>query len=346
MATVNASYMTLADRAQAEHKDGTQAAVVEMMSRASPIVATAPAIECNEGKQHLTVMRSGLPAGTWTALYEGVMPEKSRRTQVKDATAMLEGEAAIDKRLLDISKDPEMARLDEASAHIEGMTQTMETAILYSDLSNPKKFLGFSPRFSNLSAQNGNQIIDAGGSGSDNMSVYMVTWSTMTCTLIYPEGVEGLAMGVKREDKGEHRVADEVNGGWYYQKIDHFTMHNGLAIPDWRNVVRIANIDYSQLIAGNLTASILGWMRKGYFRLKSRGYMNQAGEILGNGVNGVTCIYAHRDFIEQYEAAITAAGQEVKPAEVAQGFYQAASAYRGIPIYECDGLLTTESAIA
>ncbi|MEM6668553.1 MAG: major capsid protein [Pseudomonadota bacterium] len=345
MATVNASYMTLADRAQAEHKDGGTATVVEMMSRSSPFLATAPSIPCNEGKQHLTVQRTGLPQGTWTALYEGVQPEKSRRSQVKDSTAMLEGESAIDSRLLDLVKDPAMARLDESAAFIEGMSQTMETAIVYSDLSNPKKFLGLSPRFSSSSAQNGAQLVNAGGSQSDNMSVWFITWAPQVCTLIYPEGVDELAMGVKRKDKGEHRVND-ANGNPYYQMIDHFTFHNGVSVPDWRYVVRICNIDYSSLIAGSSTASILGWMRSAYFKLRARGYVGGDNQHLGNIVNGKTCIYAHRDFIEWYEAALTAAGQEVKPMEVSQGFYQAASSYRGIPIYECDALLTTEAAIS
>ena len=344
MPVINTNYRTLADVAQGMTKSGGSVETVEMASRASPIIALAPAIECNEGARHLSVIRTGLPGATWTALYEGVPASKSRKAQVHDATARAEGESEVDKRLLKISKDPAQTRLDEAQAHIEGMTQDIESAMIYSDLSDPKKFLGLSPRFGSKSAQNGAQIIDAGGVGSDNMSVWFITWSSRSCHLIYPEGAGDMAAGVQREDKGEWR-RDDGNGNHYYVMADHFEMHTGLAVPDWRYVVRIANIDYSDLIAGNLT-NILDLMRQAYYQLRARGYMNDTGLLLGNIVQGMTTIHAHRDFIEQYEAALEAQGiNMVSPSDAAAGFYPIASSYRGMPIYETDALLTTEARV-
>ena len=65
---------------------------------------------------------------------------------------------------------------------------------------DPKKFMGLAPRFSSLTAENGKQIVDCLGTGSDNMSMWMMVAGENTAHLIYPEGSKA---GLQRDDKGK-----------------------------------------------------------------------------------------------------------------------------------------------
>ncbi len=125
------------------------------------------------------------------------------------------------------------------------MSQEVASKIIYGNTADdPEEFMGLAPRFNDTTAANGGQIIDAGGTGSDNTSVWFVTWGDNQCQLLYPKGTQA---GVQREDHGEQRVTDD-NGNAYYAKEEKFTWHVGLAVKDWRYVSRIANIDVSEML--------------------------------------------------------------------------------------------------
>lgn len=349
MPTVNAQYMTLADYAPAEGRNGAILPIVEMLSQVNPIIDHAPSIACNLGLEHKSVVRTGLPTGTWTALYEGIDQEKALQREVTDRCARLEGLATVDTRLLRLAKDAAQVRLNQAAAFLEGMSQTATTALLYSDLSNPRKFLGLMPRFSSTSAENGNQVVLGGGSGSDNCSVLMITWGERTCHLIHPEtipetgksttGEIANAAGIMRENMGRQRVLDS-DGKPYYVEEDHFEIHLGLCVKDWRGIVRAPNIDVSNLAAG--TVDCIGILRSMFYRSKFRAPAGGGGNMIG----GRTCIYAPREFIEAYDEDIADKSNVQLTIEQAGGSYAAASAFRGIPIYELDSLITAEALVS
>ena len=297
----------------------------------NPILEDALAVECNKGTTHLHTVRSGLPSVTWGRLYQGVPNSKGRTAQVEDTTGFVEGLSTIDKRLLDLSTNEGAVRLSEAQAYLEAMSQEVADKLFYGDTaSDPEEFMGFAPRFNDLSAANGNQIIDAGGTGSDNTSVWFITWGDNQCQLLYPKGTQA---GVQREDMGEQRVLDD-NGNAYYAKEEKFTWHVGLAVKDWRYVSRIANIDVSDMKAGSV--ALYDFMRKAYYQLQNR-------RVAG----GSLAIYCNRDVLEALDALATNAGASdnfvrLKPMEI-EG--KEVMTYRGIPIRETDALLNTEARV-
>ncbi|KKL15556.1 hypothetical protein LCGC14_2504440, partial [marine sediment metagenome] len=83
MATLN-SYLNLADLYR--RQDGNQkiARIIEILSENNPIIADAPAIECNDGTSHLTTMRSTLPGVSWRIINQGVSETKGATAQVRD----------------------------------------------------------------------------------------------------------------------------------------------------------------------------------------------------------------------------------------------------------------------
>lgn len=331
MATLGNSFIDLIDIYKMQDGRGQFNPVIEILMEMNPILEDALAVECNKGTTHLHTVRSGLPSVTWGRLYQGVPNSKGRTAQVEDTTGFVEGLSTIDKRLLDLSTNEGAVRLSEAQAYLEAMSQEVADKLFYGDTaSDPEEFMGFAPRFNDLSAANGNQIIDAGGTGSDNTSIWFVTWGDNQCCLLYPKGTQA---GVQREDMGEQRVLD-ANGNAYYAKEEKFTWHVGLAVKDWRYVSRIANIDVSNMAAGSV--ALYDFMRKAYYQLQNR-------RVAG----GKLAIYCNRDVLEALDALATNAGASdnfvrLKPMEI-EG--KEVMTYRGIPIRETDALLNTEARV-
>jgi len=331
MAILGSKFVDLIDVYKNQNPDGTIAEVIEMLSQMTPILDDALAMECNQSTNHVHTVRTGLPTVTWGKLYKGIEQSKSTKAQVTDTTGFVEGLSTVDKRVLALSKNAGALRLSEAQAYLEAMAQEVGTKTFYGNsASDPEQFMGLAPRFNDLGAANGGQIIDAGGTGSDNTSIWFVTWGDNQCHLLYPEGTQA---GVQREDKGEQRVTDG-DGNPYYVEEEKFTWNVGLAVKDWRYVSRVANIDVSLMKAGSV--ALYDFLRNAYYRLQTR-------RVAG----GNTAIYCNRDVLEALDALATNAGASdsfvrLKPMEI-QG--EEVMTYRGIPIRETDSLINTEARV-
>ena len=331
MATLGNSFVDLIDVYKLQDGHGNYVPVIEMLMEMNPILDDAIAVECNKGTTHLHTVRTGLPTVTWGKLYQGIPNSKGRTAEVEDTTGFVEGLSTVDTRLLDLSANEGAVRLSEATAYIEAMSQEVATKIFYGNsASDPEEFMGLGPRFDDLSAPNGNQIIDAGGTGSDNTSIWFVTWGDNQCQLLYPKGTKA---GVQREDMGKQRVTDG-SGNAYYAMEEKFTWHIGVAVKDWRYVSRIANIDVSNMQAGSV--ALYNFMRKAYYKLQNR-------RVAG----GKTCIYCNRDVLEALDALAVNAGASdnfvrLKPMEI-EG--KEVMTYRGIPIRETDAIVNTEAQV-
>lgn len=335
MATLGSSFFDLIDLYKRKEGTAQIATVIEMLKENNAILDDALAMACNMGTIHRTTIRTGLPEVTWGQFYKGINQSKSQTAQVDDTTGFVEQLSSIDTRLLDISGNPNAVRLSEAQASLEAISQEVAATLIYgNDNTAPEEFTGFAPRFSSLGATNGGQIVDAGGTGSDNTSIWFVTWSDNACHMLYPSGTAG---GVKREDKGEQRTTD-ASGNPYFVKEELFQQHAGLTVRDWRHVSRVANIDVSDLIAGSV--DIYNFMRKAFWRLKSH-------RLSGARM----AIYANSDVLEALDADSTPTAStgvtantpvRLKPTEV-DGFE--VMSYRGIPVRQVDAVLNTEARI-
>ena len=180
----------------------------------------------------------------------GVQPNKATNVQVTDNTGMLEAYAEIDKALADLNGNTAAFRLSEDRAHIEGMNQEMADTIFFgNEDTEPEAFTGLAPRFNSLSAENADNIIDAGGTGSDNGSIWLVIWGPNTVHGIVPKGSTA---GLQHTDKGQVTLEDASDGsntGRMEAYRSHYRWDAGLTVRDWRFIVRIANIDRSNRTA-------------------------------------------------------------------------------------------------
>jgi hypothetical protein len=256
MAVLSTTALTLADHAKRIDPDGKIARIVEILNDQNEILSDMRWVEGNLPTGHRTTVRTGLPSATWRMLNYGVATGKSTTAQVTDSCGMLETYSEVDKALVDLSGDPAAFRMSEAVAFIEGMNQQMATTLFYGNQQvNPERFTGLAPRYNTLSTNEdliGFNIIDAGGSGSDNTSIWLVVWGDNSVHGIIPKGSTA---GLQHRDLGEQTLFD-ANNGRYQGFRDHYKWDAGLTVRDWRYVVRIANIDVSDLTAsGTVVAS-------------------------------------------------------------------------------------------
>jgi hypothetical protein len=331
MATVGQTYPDLADLRRQTNRNDEVADVIEIMAQELAMLADAPAVECNSGDEHLTTVRAGLPEPTWRKLYQGVQPTKGRTAQVKDSTGYLEDWSEVDAMLVDKAKNPQKFRMNEAAAHLEGIAQTVGETIVYGDTAiNPERFTGLDARYSSLTAANGNQIVDAGGTGSDNTSIWFVGWGESGTHLIYPEGSE---LGLKREDKGLQTKT--LNDGSLYDVYrEKFCKHIGLTVRDWRCNARIANIDVSALQEDPADggADLIQLMIKAYYRLDNP-----------NKPSVNTVIYCSRTIAEYlHQQAVNKKNVQLSLSEV-DG--KPVVMFLGHPIRRMDSILETEERI-
>jgi hypothetical protein len=202
MAILGSSYWNLIDVLKAGG-DGL-GDVVEALTQLTPFMKDANVVACNSGTEHRSTIRTGLPSVSWGALYQGIAQSKGNYTEVKDTTGFVEGLSSVDERLLNL-KPAEAAklRLVEGQGFLESIAQTVESAIWYSDVKvNGKQFHGMAPRYNSLSNAN---VVNGGGSQSDNTSIWFVTHGDMQTSVIVPDAVPA---GVQREDMGRQRVLD------------------------------------------------------------------------------------------------------------------------------------------
>ena len=254
MATLSSSALTLAEWATRLDPGGIPAAVIELLGQTNEMLTDMLWMQCNDGAGHKTTVRTGLPVATWRLLNYGVQKSKSNTAQVRDATGMLESYSDIDKALADLNGNTAEFRLGEDMAFIEAMNQGMQQTVLYGNTtSTPERFVGLGPRFSTVNtanSQTANNVIDAGGSGSTNSSIWLIGWGQNTVHGLFPKGSKA---GLQVRDLGEVPLYD-ANNNVYQGYRTHFKWDCGLSVRDWRFVVRVANINVT---AGAVTTSNL-----------------------------------------------------------------------------------------
>jgi hypothetical protein len=267
VATLSQTTITLLDHAKRLDPDGSTSAIAELLSQDNEILDDMPWVEGNLATGHRITMRTGLPASTWRKFNSGVDQDKSTTAQVDEACGMLEQFPQIDKDLADLNGNTASFRMSENLAAIEGMNQDFATALFYADTdTTPEKFMGLGPRFDSSTPASGENVILGGGSGSDNTSIWLVGWGENTVTGIYPKGSKA---GLVHEDLGLDTVLDS-NGKPFRAYRDHYQWKCGIAVKDWRYVVRIANIDVSELLKTAATgADLIDLMTRALERIKS-----------------------------------------------------------------------------
>jgi hypothetical protein len=342
MATIGNSFLNIIDHYSRTDNAGNVAMVIEALHQLNPLMQDAYVVEANQGQSHLSTIRTGLGDVAWGKLYQGIIQSKGTTQQVKDTTGFVERLSTIDTRYLKLVKDPAGERMLEANAALEAIAQDVQANFFYADTTTtPERFKGVASRYASIA--NGGaaaaQIVDGGGTGSANTSIWFLGWGAPATGLIFPQGTQA---GIIREDKGEQRTTDDL-GRPYFVKEEYFAQHIGVKVGDWRYNARICNIDVAAVLAG--TRSVFPLLRQAYYKLQERRNTRIENGGMVSGVKPV--IYMNRDMMQALDAESTGSGAadnkiRLTPDEVAG---KEIPTYRGIPIRETDALINAEARV-
>jgi hypothetical protein len=268
MATLSTAALTLADWAKRLDPKGKVPTIVELLGQTNEILDDMLFVEGNLPTGHRTTVRTGLPTVAWRLLNQGVTPSKSTTAQIDEQAGMLEAWSEVDKDLAALNGNVNAFRLSEATAFIEAMNQEMAGTLFYGNAGlAPQEFTGLAPRYAAISgAANGANVISGGGTGSDNSSIWLVVWGENSVHGIFPKGSKA---GLIHEDFGE--VTVEVTAGVGGTRMralqERWQWKCGIALKDWRYVVRICNVDVSNLVAKTSAADLRELMIKALYRV-------------------------------------------------------------------------------
>lgn len=347
MATIGGIALTYADWAKRLDPDGKIATIINILSQTNEILDDILVVEGNLPTGHKTTVRTGLPQATWRLLNYGVARTKSTTAQVTDNCGMLECYSEIDKDLADLNGNSAEFRLSEDMAFLEGMNQQMAGTVFYGNTAvNPERFMGLAPRYNSVStstAQTANNVIDAGGTGSTNTSLWIICWGPNTAHGLFPKGK---ISGLQHRDLGEWVLTD-ANGGYYQGYRTHFKWDMGLTVRDWRYIVRIANIDVT-LLSGGSAANLINALIRGVHRLPTApvGVSTEQRTDAPDGGQyqmGRCAIYCNR--IVRTYLDIQAVNKTNVLLRLDEWQGKTITTFRGIPIRTCDQILSTESRL-
>ncbi|HLG49075.1 MAG TPA: hypothetical protein VKY24_22715 [Reyranella sp.] len=340
MATLASSALTLSEWATRLDPGGKPAAVIELLGQTNEMLTDMLWMQCNDGAGHKTTVRTGLPTATWRLLNYGVVKSKSTTAQVRDATGMLEAYSDIDKALADLNGNTAEFRMGEDMAFIESMNQGMQSTVVYgSTTATPERFTGLAPRFSSLSAPNGGNIVNAGGSSNTNTSIWLIGWGQNTCHGLFPKGSKA---GLQVRDLGEVPLYD-ANNNVYQGYRTHFKWDCGLTVRDWRFVVRIANINVTAgaVTTPNLVNTLITAVNKLPF-VSAAGNSPPPGGTKPGQVN--TAFYCNRTVRAALDIQAMTKTNNFLTIETRDS--KPYTAFRGIPIRICDQITNAEPNVS
>lgn len=333
MATKGNTFPTLKDYySQLDGKGNITSTIIDLFVKTNPMLEDAVTIECNDGSTHRTTVRNGLPEPEFRKFYQGVPCTKGDYTPIKESTAMLEDFSEVDKKLAQLNGNTNQFRLNEADAHIQGMNNKVQENIIYGNKgTNAAAFDGLATRYNKISTKKdtiGYQVLDAGGTGDTNTSIWFVGWGEKGVHLIYPKGSKA---GLQHEDLGEEPAYD-AEGNQYRVLKDHFSWDIGMCLRNYKTCARIANIDVLKLDT-DTAPDLINLMVKAYHREKRHAKLAGVKQVIY--VNETIETYLHLQAMEKKNVRLTldnVAGEPVLK-------------FLGIPVKCCDAILDTEDVV-
>jgi hypothetical protein len=255
---------TLADLTSRSDSMGKQHIIAEMLSQSVVLHKDTPYRESSEMGGHEFSFRESIPAGAWRQINMGIPYAKSTTGKSRIGLGTLEAYSQVDRLLAEMSGDVERFREGEDVSFFEGMGQTWEENTWYGNTAaTPAQFMGLSAFYNTVStvnAQNAANCIDGGGTGSSNLSFWLIGWGLRTIFMCYPRSTKaGLAM----EDKGDTVPGFDSLGNRFEAYTSWFRQMGGICPQDWRYGVRIPNVDVTNAgLAGPNAIDIFATMRQ------------------------------------------------------------------------------------
>lgn len=340
MAALGSKLVTLADVAKSQDK--MIGSVAEVLLQENPMLMDIPYMEMNEGTIHKEEIRSGLPAVYYRKANEAIPASKTTTEERTFSAAHFESKSQIDSAVAKRGGMDRIAynRWNQAQGHIQAHAIEHASLTIYgSPMGSNLKTPGFFDVYSTLNTatdETAKQVIDAGGTASNNSSILLVNWGERSIFGIYPAGTRA---GLKRTDRSAGNKEVQIQAldstgapGSFWGYEEQFEIDHGLVVKDYRQASRIANIDDLLLKSGVGAADLIDLMISAHYKIH-------------NPQNGKGIWYVNRT-IEAFlhKQALTKVGAG---AGLNYDNYQGQKMlmFLGNPIRRSDALLNTEAQV-
>jgi hypothetical protein len=327
MATVGTNVMTADDIKKMVGPDGLMLNIVEELFLENQILNDIVWKEGNLPTGNLTGVRTSIPRPGIRILNQGGNRSKSSYKQITDTCCILEDNSEVDEEVLALAPNAEAARASDVVGHTEGFRESVADMIFYGNTdANDGEFNGLDVRFNKTSATKtdpGYQVVLDTGAGSTNTSAWIIDWGDRGVVGIYPKGSQA---GFQTRDVGRIRIEDNL-GNPLYAWCTNMKWKVGIAVENYRKMVRIANIDTATL-STNTT------LTKQIVKAKNRLYMPS---------NPI--MYVNEALYTWLEIQLTDVGNQNVTQYVVIG-KSPQLYFKGIPVRKCDSILSTEATIS
>lgn len=189
-----AEFLTLMDLRSRLMPDGSPvSSYAELLAQENEILDDIPWTAGNQLTGDIHFRRTALPSAQIRRINQGFDSSKGATEAVTETCVQIVSKMTVDMVELDLSPNPANYLLSESKGHIEVMNQDVVANFFYG--ATPEGIRGIAPRLSKLSHK---QVIDAGGTGSNLASIYIVKWDTDEVTGIYPKTPRSDLMSTRR----------------------------------------------------------------------------------------------------------------------------------------------------
>ncbi|MEQ1653121.1 MAG: major capsid protein, partial [Hyphomicrobium sp.] len=215
-------------------------------------------------------------------------------------------------------------------------------------VTDPSAFMGLAPFYNTVNtatAQNAANVIDGGGVGNSNSSLWLVGWGPDTIFALFPEGSQA---GLTMEDKGDVTPGFDSVGNRFEAFTSYFSQQAGLCPKDWRYAVRMANLDTTNAGLAGPTAPDLFAMMSKALMLFPKLTKNTSGitktDAPDDTATGVRPVFYANRTVRYYMdiQAIRDRNVLLGPTDYAG---QPIENFRGIPIKIVDQILNSEARV-
>ena len=222
--------------------DAALASVAEVLAQENELLDDIPWTPGNQLTGDVHYKRTAKPKAFIRKINEGIEATVSKTEAVTDTCVLLGSRGIVDMAELEIAPNPEQYLLMENKPHIAVLGEDVCASMFYGT-EGGSGILGFASR---LNKTGHAQVVDAGGTGNNLASIYIVKWDPNEVTGIYPKNSTA---GLKVLPQSNIYVKDK-DGKEFLAHVTEYSWFVGLKVRDDRYLSRVCNIDRDALLAG------------------------------------------------------------------------------------------------
>ena len=269
MAATNVTLPTWADLAKRTDAGWTKSLpLINLVNRRHGLYGALRWEEANMGLSHRTSVATGLPTSAYMMFNQGLEASDGSYANATFPVAKIGTLAEVHAELIKVAVDKEGFLSGKIMLHVESLLRKLSSEMWYGTAATAEGIVGLSALYSSTTADKGQNALDAGGGdASDNASMWLLNIGPNMKGL-YPRGTPA---GIEREAVG-YETSESLGGtglkGRVYREFLHIGA--GVAPEDWRDGVRVANIDVSAILAETNDADLIKFGRKAKARMATR----------------------------------------------------------------------------